>query len=253
MLSKNKIKYIRSLDLKKNRQKYNSFLVEGEKIIAELLQDGNFEVELLCATPTWIETHQSAVALLKEKLIEVKENELKKISKLKTPNHVLAIAKIPDVKALKSSTETELNLYLDGIQDPGNMGTILRIADWFGIPNVFVSEESADLYNPKVVQASMGAFLRVNYQKIGFEKLLQQLPNIVSFGAVLDGANLFEMTLPKHGLLVIGNEGKGIRASVLEQITHKISIPAAKNGSGAESLNAAVATGIIVSLFKQNS
>lgn len=251
MLSKNKIKYIQSLRLKKFRQKYNSFLLEGDKMVKELLLDKDYSIEMLVATPSWIIDNIAAKDFEREQIIEVSEKELKQISNLSTPNQVLAVVKMPNIAINETLLQKDLSLYLDGIQDPGNMGTILRIADWFGIVQVFCSLQSADLYNPKVMQATMGAFLRVNVQRYEFDDLLKKVPNIPVYGAVLGGKNIFKETLNQNALLVIGNEGQGISKAIMQKLTHKISIPAPANG-GAESLNAGVATGIICSVFRNS-
>lgn len=250
MLSKNKVKYIQSLRLKKNRQKNNVFLAEGEKIVQELLLDGTIKIKQLIATTSWIETHQTSLKLLNETLIEVTESGLKSVSNLNTPNKVLAVVEMPQLKIEQESVRHGLSLYLDGIQDPGNLGTIMRIADWFGIKHVFCSTASADLYNPKVIQATMGAFLRVQYHRISFEDLTQQFPDVPTYSAVLDGENIFKTSLSPKGILIIGNEGKGISNEIVSKSQYKIRIPAASN-HGAESLNAAVATGILCAFFNQ--
>lgn len=251
MFSKNKVKYIQSLRLKKFREKYNTFVVEGDKIIQEILQDGNLEVEYVCATNSWIETNKNAQLLLKDKLLFVSEMEMKKITALSTPGAVLAVIKKPNRDRLKINLDHQMALYLDDIQDPGNLGTILRIADWFGIQQVFCSPKCADLYNSKVLQSTMGAFLRINVSKINFESLKNEFPLLPIYGAVLEGKNIFSLQKPTKGILVIGNESKGINPAIIEHLTHKISIPRGENG-GAESLNAAVATGIICAIFNNN-
>jgi len=248
MFSKNKVKYIQSLRLKKFREKYNTFVVEGDKIVSELLQDGNFEVELVCTLASWIETNSSAQLLLKDKLLVISDKEMKKITALSTPGAVLAVVKKPVEYALETNFNNQIGLFLDAIQDPGNLGTILRIADWFGIQQVFCSPKCADLYNSKVLQSTMGAFLRIKVSKIDFVSLKNKYPNLPIYGAVLEGENIFSIKKPTNGILVIGNESKGIHPSIIEHLTHKISIPRGKNG-GAESLNAAVATGIICAIF----
>jgi len=249
MLSKNNIKYIRSLNLKKFRQKYNNFVVEGDKIAQEMLRLKNIEIENIYALPSWVETNDKLLKLQREKLIPVSETELKKISSLKSPNDVLIVSKMLSDAFDPEDVENEISLYLDGIQDPGNMGTIVRIADWFGIKTVFCSLDCVGLYNSKVLQATMGAFLRVNVIELPFTKLKNEFPKLPVYGTVLSGENIFETTLEKKGIIVIGNEGKGISKEVLNQIDHKITIPSNAD-SGAESLNAAVATGIVCAIFK---
>lgn len=243
-VSKNDIKFVQSLRLKKFRQKYNNFIAEGEKIAAEALLSDRCRIIRIFALPEWL--HENAALLSRihpSVLTEAGENELAKISALSTPNKVLMVLEAPpsgDLPLIQTA------LYLDDVQDPGNLGAILRIADWFAVPQVFCSPGSVDVYNPKVVQASMGAFLRVDSQEVDLETLLRRQPELPVLGAVLDGENLFGAPLPSSGLLVVGNESKGIRPATQLLLSHRISIPRAPGG-GAESLNAAVATGIITS------
>jgi len=248
MLSKNKFKYIQSLRLKKIRQKNSAFIVEGEKMVNELLTHPKFEIELLCATEDWVLANPNAQKFFAKQLITINDKELKSISNLSTPNRVLAVARQPNNSIEANLLEKSLSLYLDSIQDPGNMGTILRIADWFGLPYVICSKTCADLYNPKVIQATMGAFLRVKVVEMDFAVLKSDFPDMTYYGAVLDGQNVFEMELAPKGIIVIGNESKGISNEIIEQLDKKIKIPSGKHG-GAESLNAGVATGIICAAF----
>lgn len=252
MLSKNKLKYIQSLKLKKFRQKYNKFTVEGDKMAKEILQTNPTLIESVLATPSWLKMNESKIRLLVNKTITISDRELKQISNLQTPNQVLIIADQIDYQFSIDQLATELSLYLDEIQDPGNLGTILRIADWFGIPNVILSKACAELYNPKVIQSTMGAFLRVNCFQLDLDTILAKLNTIPVYGTVLDGDDVFKSQLTQHGIIVVGNESKGISTRIQEQLTHRIAIPAGKN-AGAESLNAAVATGIICALFKNIS
>jgi TrmH family RNA methyltransferase len=248
-LSKNKIKYIKSLHLKKFRQKYNNFIAEGDKIAREIIRQQDVAIEAVYATPTWIDTNDSALEAIRDKVFKISVTDLQRISTLKTANEVLVIAQQLDSKFEVVALKSQLSLYLDGIQDPGNLGTILRIADWFGISHVFCSEDTADLYNPKVIQATMGAFLRVKYIPHSLESLAA-IPELNIMGTTLDGENAFEMKLPKQGVIVIGNEGQGIRAASKPYLDQTLRIPAFSE-HGAESLNAAVATGIICALFRK--
>ena len=250
MLSKAKIKYLQSLQQKKYRLKEKVFLVEGEKIIDEVLRQKLFNVHSIYATETWINQNTSLLTSHEACLTVTPLNGLKKISSLKTPNSVIAVLEMPNYTSLVDKIQTSLNLVLENIQDPGNMGTIIRIADWFGIPHIFCSKGCVDVYNPKVIQASMGGFLRIQVHYVDLEALFQEHPKLPVYGAVLGGKNAFKQNLNKPSFLLIGNEGKGLTDSIQKQITHKITIP--KMG-GAESLNAGVATGILCALFSSTS
>lgn len=231
---------------KKFRQKYNNFLVEGDKSARELLDLSSAEVEFIFALADWAEKNAALVRKYGEKLLIVTAIELKKISQLKTPNQVLVVARQLDDAWSEEKVKQGISLYLDGIQDPGNMGTILRIADWFGIEYVFCSKECADIYNPKVIQSTMGAFMRVKSPQIALSSLKEQFPDLPILGALMEGESIYSLEKMSAGILVIGNEGRGISEEAQTLLTHKITIPAPV-GSGAESLNAGVATGIIVS------
>jgi len=247
MLSKAKIKYIRSLHRKKFRQRYDKFIAEGTKIVDEILQHPNMEVEMIVATNNWFNTS----TFLNENIlkIEATTKELAEISTLTTPNEVLLVASpLSSNLSLTNSIKEDVSLFLDGIQDPGNLGTIMRIADWFGIHQIFLGEGTVDLYNPKVVQASMGAFLRVKCFPISGEQLFDMFPDTRIMGADMQGENIFNLSQEdKKGIIVIGNEGNGISALMKEKIKHWITIP---SQGGAESLNAAVACGIICGVMK---
>jgi TrmH family RNA methyltransferase len=246
MLSNSRLKYIKSLSIKKFRLKHKSFICEGDKIVKELLQNQSFDIELLCALPEWIELNQPLLNLPADQLVQMSERDLKKISNLKTPNQVVAVVKMPHFE-IEASVASSLCLFLDDIRDPGNMGTILRIADWFGLPYVFASTNSVDFFNPKVVQSSMGAFLRVQPIQCELSEIVGRFPAKKIYGADMKGHNVFTHALDKKGLIVIGNEGKGISDVNSPMVQEWISIP---SGGGAESLNAAVATGIICACFK---
>jgi len=248
MISKNKIKYLRSLKLKKFRQKYNNFTVEGEKIALEILQSQNVEIETVIATEDWKNKHFNQ-SLRNQSEIEIAaEKDFKQFSNFSTPSPVFVVANQLSTTWDDEVIKNNFSLYLDGIQDPGNFGTILRIADWFGIPYVFCSEKCADLYNHKTIQSSMGAFLRVKVIYLPFEEVFEKCDGMPFYGTVLEGRNIFEEDNYKKGVIVIGNEGKGISPEILEKITHQILIPKGENG-GAESLNAAVATGIVCAIL----
>lgn len=244
MLTRNTLKYLQSLKQKKFRQMYNNFVVEGEKMATEIIQHQGLTLEGIFALAPWITANRSILRNIDTIVQEVSPKDLARISSLKTPNQVLVVCKVPTYELDLATINTSLTLFLDNLQNPGNMGSILRIADWFGLPYVFCSKNTVEAFNPKVIQASMGAFLRVKIISIEFSELKERVPRLPTFAAVLQGADIFKADLPKNGLLVIGNEGAGVSADITEQATHLIRIPKGKQG-GAESLNAAVAAGIL--------
>lgn len=249
MLSHNQTKFLTALQVKKYRYEYRKFTVEGEKMVAELLSQRRIGIAGIYGLQDWAAANSALLQPFQSIFYEISEPELEKISGLKTPNKVLAVADMPQ-DAPPLIPADGLSFYLDGLQDPGNMGTILRIADWFGVQHVFCAPDSVDVYSPKVVQASMGAFLRLQLCETPFDILLEKTPGVAVLGAVLDGANVFHSKLPAGGaLLIIGNEGKGIRPSLEQHLTHRLTIPRHPKG-GAESLNASVATGILTALLQ---
>lgn len=252
MLSKNKIKYITALQKKKFRSELQCFLVEGDKIVRELAAFPQWEVECILALPEWLKQHQDLFAGRKIEFIPITPEELHKISALQTPNQVLAIVKMLPEFVWQRDFSADLALYLDGIQDPGNLGTILRIADWFGILQVFLSPDCVEVYNPKVIQATMGSFLRIKTAIVELPELSAKVPGLTTYGALLSGENVFQIQIQHPALLIIGNEGKGIREEYISLIDRAISIPRHADG-GAESLNAAVATGIICGAMRNMS
>ena len=247
MLSQNQRKFIRSLDQKKIRQENRLFVVEGDKMVRELLQQDRVKVQSVYALKDWAEAHRNLLDSGKSLFYEISESELNGISNLQTPNRALALAAFPPQEDIKSLLDRHC-FYLDGIQDPGNLGSILRIADWFGMPAVFCSPNTVDVFNSKVVQASMGAIFRVFSAEIELSGLLDMAPDIQATGAVLNGENLFNADLPSSGLIVIGSEGKGISEKNENLLTRRVSVPRHPDG-GAESLNAAIAAGILASWF----
>lgn len=240
MISKSQIKYIQSLDQKKYRDKEGVFLAEGPKLVKEIIMSKNAEVKYLYALNEWI--GQNAGLLSQIDFTEVKEPELERISLLKTPNQVLAVFKKFESK--EPVPGGKITLILDSIQDPGNLGTIIRIADWFGISQIICSHECADAYNPKVVQATMGSIARVGVFYTDLPGWLKKQRGIRIYAALLDGKDVTGMNPIKEGLIIFGNESRGIEEGLMEFVNEKITIP--KKGN-AESLNAAVAAGIILS------
>lgn len=239
-LSKNKIKWIRSLHLKKHRDELGLYIVEGEKMVNEALKFSLDSIE------TIIHTLELDISDFKGESYQISHKELEQISTLKTPNKAFAILRqkidSPSINAEK------LIIALDGIQDPGNLGTILRIADWYGISDIVCSKNTVDWYNPKVVQASMGAIFRVQIHYIDLFDWLNTC-SLKIYGALLEGKNIYTDKHLENGVLLMGNEGNGISSDLLPLITHPISIP---RFGEAESLNVSVATAILVSEFKRS-
>jgi len=240
MITKNQVKYIQSLGQKKSRDIENRFIAEGPKLVNELLKAENCSIVQLFALKGWIDENPGAGK--HTEVVEISDAELEKISQLTTPNQVLAVVEKIQWKD-DLQIKGNISLALDSIQDPGNMGTIIRLADWFGIRNIFCTTDCADVYSPKVVQASMGSISRA---RVEYTDILSLIKNneVRTYAAVLDGGDITKMEKINEGIIVIGNESKGINAEMLKLANVQITIP----GKGkAESLNAAVATGIILS------
>ena len=239
MISKNKIKLIHSLETKKGREKVGLFVAEGPKVVNDLLHEGFVADEILDDI-----------------------EDIKKVSFLQHPQPLLGVFKLPEV-TLKSPNDylslfnkvvdNHLVLALDGVQDPGNLGTIIRIADWFGIENIFCSHETADCWNPKVVQATMGSIARVKLHYLNLNDLRDQLPaDYPIYATLLDGYNIYEQELSHHGMIVMGNEGKGISPQLRTKINRKLLIPNyPPERETAESLNVAIATSIVCAEFRR--
>jgi RNA methyltransferase, TrmH family len=247
MLSKAQVKYIQSLSHKKFREQEKAFIAEGPKIIVEILTENPMAVQHIYALGGWLNENKNLLKKLNTQTVtEINDIDLEKISQLNTPNQVLAVinqfapSSIIDCKK-------ELVIALCGIQDPGNLGTIIRIADWFGIKNIICSDDSADVYNPKVVQSTMGSIARVNVLYADLIVFFKQNKEAKIFAAALKGLPVQQLKGAANGILLIGNESKGISDELLHMANKKITIP--KMGK-AESLNAAVATGIILSHLK---
>ncbi|MCB0637063.1 MAG: RNA methyltransferase [Lewinella sp.] len=234
---------------KKFRQKYNKFIAEGDKIIREMLAQDRYPIRELYALPAWLAAHEREVANRPFDPQVINEKELAQISQLRTPNQVLVIADIPPAPAIDYARGW--GLFLDGIQDPGNLGTILRIADWFAMDYVVAGPGTVELFNSKVIQATMGAFLRVPLIEATLDDILAEEPGLPVLATAMEGESVFTTSLPDHGLLLIGNEGQGLQPAYLTRATQTISIPRAQGG-GAESLNAGVATGILCAQLRFN-
>ncbi|MFV0553094.1 MAG: TrmH family RNA methyltransferase [Mangrovibacterium sp.] len=250
MISKNKIKHIQSLHRKKGRDQEGVFLVEGDKLVKEALQS-SFAVRSVCARLDFIMENKLDFSGEPE-LIEVDDAEMKKISTLQSPQRALAVVEMPE--AALSEVGEGLSLALDGIQDPGNLGTIIRTADWFGVKNIYCSLDTADCFNPKVIQATMGAIFRVNMHYVDLPRLLARASaaGTTSYGTFMEGDNIYSIKLAKSSLLVMGNEGNGIRLETEKQLAKRITIPSYAHG-GSESLNVGIATAVCLAEFRRCS
>lgn len=247
MISKNKIKFIRSLEQKKFRKENGVFLAEGNKLVSDL--SDFFKCKILVATQQWLDSNRNIIA---DEKIYVEKDELSRVSLLKTPQDVLAVFEIPSYTLSMDCPRNELCLALDDVQDPGNLGTIIRIADWFGIKNIYCSHGTADAFSPKTVQATMGALARVKLHYCNIKELISSLNDVPVFGTFLDGDSIYNNTLSSNGLIVMGNEGNGISKEVAELINRRILIPNYPQGNETtDSLNVAVATAIVCSEFRR--
>ncbi len=248
MISANRIKQIKALSQKKHRRESGLFIVEGDKAVSELLQQSDWEISHIYALQAWLDENILPPNTLFDK---VSEKELSRISGLTKPNRVLAVVKTPERDITELKTGGKLILLLDNIRDPGNLGTIIRTADWFGIENIICSENTAELYNPKVIQSAMGSFLRVKLYYTSPEVYLSSLSEeLPVMGALLNGDNIYKKKFPDEGIVIIGNESRGISANLINYITHRIYIPKHRDINKKilpESLNASVAAGIILS------
>ena len=238
-LSKNQLKLITSLGQKKYRVKHNLFIAEGTKVVNEFL-NSTFQLEALFCVDNYEYKKSDNVFL-------ISITELKKISNLSTPNNVLAIFKIPNVKSFENEG---LVLVLDELNDPGNLGTIIRLSDWFGVNEIVCSNNTVDCYNAKVIQASMGSLTRVNITYTDLELYLKNTEK-PKFASLMNGKNVYKTKLPKDAILVMGNEANGISESVLKLMDNSVSIPRFGNLKQTESLNVATATAILLSEFKR--
>ena len=267
-ITKNQIKFIRQLEQKKFRRREGLFVAEGTKVVGDLLT--HYRPHSIFATPEWLAGHQSSCQSSAPLIQEVTPDELRRISFLQHPQQVLALFPLPSSSSLTISSSSQpsdispssfllppsskksLLLSLDGIQDPGNLGTIIRIADWFGIDHIICSEDTVDAWNPKVVQATMGSIARVN---IIYTNLIQFIDTLSEgfpiYGTLLDGENIYTQTLTPHGLIIMGNEGNGISPEIRSRVNHRLLIPSYRTDDTAESLNVAIATAITCAEFRR--
>lgn len=252
MISKAKIKYIHSLEQKKNRKAEGMFVAEGHKVVGDLM--AVMSPTLIVATDEWLKQNSSHPSLAKTEIIDVTPDELRKVSFLQHPQQVLALFKTPTPITHHTSLDSSpsgrsggaLTLALDGVQDPGNLGTIIRIADWFGIEDIICSTDTADVWNPKVVQATMGSIARVNVTYCDLAEWIDTLPSDTPiYGTLLDGDDINTANIENRGVIIMGNEGNGISDKIKQRVTHRLLIPNYPAGRAtADSLNVAIATAI---------
>jgi len=248
MLSKSRIKLIRSLRLKKFRDDLKLFTAEGVKLVSDLLP--GFECELLFVTPKCLD---KVASFRSKEVMVVTEEAIASISHQNTPQGIVGVFRMKE-SVLPASIAGELSLALDDIQDPGNLGTIIRIADWFGIRHIFCSTHSVDIYNPKVVQSCMGALARVQVHYVDLPAFLASHPGVPVYGTMLKGENIYESVLTNNGIIVMGNEGNGISPEIAKQVTGSILIPCFPGDvPTSESLNVAVATAVVCAEFRRRS
>ncbi len=248
MISKNRIKLIKGLENKKTRREDNSFVAEGPKSVGDLLM--TMKPKIIIATAEWLKSNHPSAG----EIIEVSEEELRKVSFLMHPQEVMGVFEIPHYKPDTSIIGNRICLALDGVQDPGNVGTIIRIADWFGITDIFCSHDTADVWNPKTVQATMGSIARVKIYYTDLKQMIDSLPvGIPVYGTMLDGENIYQSDLSQNGLIIMGNEGNGISAEIAAMVNKKLLIPSFPPGRiTADSLNVAIATAITCAEFRKN-
>ena len=259
MISKNMIKQVRALEMKKNRKRERLFVAEGPKVVGDML--GHYALHALLATHEWHSTHPAASGSLGTTRwtahnwgsLTVSDDELGRVSFLQHPQQVLAVFGLPDEGQLAEVNPlSSLCLALDGVQDPGNLGTIIRVADWFGIGHILCSPDTADAYNPKVVQATMGSLSKVGVHYLDLEQYLSSLPPSANvYGTLLDGTDIYSSDLSPQGIIVMGNEGNGISAAIRQRVNKRLLIPDFNARKSAESLNVAIATAIVCSEFRR--
>jgi RNA methyltransferase, TrmH family len=249
MLTKKIVKYIQSLSHKKFRDDEGAFIAEGPKVVSEFISVNRFPCQIICAEEAWLFENQILLKNIpSENIFEVDESWLQRISLLKTPNKVLAVFQKNKITE-EPVFQNKISLMLDDIQDPGNFGTIIRNADWFGIEHIICSENCVDCYNPKVIQSTMGSLSRVNIIYTDIKDFIKKNSKISLFATALSGTSIYEIEKVKEGFILIGNESKGVHEDILQLATTHITIP---RFGYAESLNAAVASGIILAEIKRN-
>lgn len=253
MLSNSRIKLITSLQKKKYRIKEQLFVVEGDKLVREFLVSG-YEVATLVAKPEWLASLATKEKAGAGEIVAVSYDELKRVSTLTSPHNALALVRLPVTAFVASSLPGKLGLALDSVQDPGNMGTIIRVAAWFNIPDIYCSDSSVDAFNPKVIQATMGAIMHVRVHYLSLPDLFREAAamNVPLFGTSLEGENIYEADLPDEGIILLGNESRGVSDELASFVDRKLMIPYfGKRGEGIDSLNVGMAAAITCSEFRR--
>lgn len=244
-MTKAEIQFVRSLSDKRTRDEHGVFIAEGDKLIGEILSS-HLKIHKIYALAGHLEPHAEIVS----------EKEMERISQLKSASSSLAIVEQPRHTTPHTAPSDALTLALDGVQNPGNLGTIIRLADWFGISDIFCSTDCADCYNPKVIQATMGAILRVRVHYLPLAQFLNRTKErgVAIYGTMLDGENIYSAELKSEGVIVMGNEGKGVSKECQRSFTHSLLIPSfPPERQGSESLNVAMATGIVCAEFRRRN
>ncbi len=253
MLSRNKIKYLASLKMKKFRVLHRQFVVEGDKIVKDSILKSKVIPEILVASSTWLNEHKSISSLSGVEILEADHKDLARITSLETPPPVMAVFSMPNEEAGDTNTESSLSIALDTIQDPGNLGTIVRIADWFGINQIFCSPGCADIHNPKTIQASMGALFNVQVSYTDLKDLLEKHHQTKEFpilGTFMQGASVKEIGKIEKGIILFGNESRGISAELVPCISTRITIPSGNNSPAhVESLNVASSVAVVCAMI----
>lgn len=254
MISKNKIKYLHSLEQKKNRDTLGVFVAEGPKVVGDIITSHPSSLRMLVATAAWLQEHTNSIDTSHCETMTVSDEELAKVSFLCHPQQVLGVFEKFVCTPPSVASEDTLILMLDGVQDPGNLGTIVRIADWFGIDHIVCSPDTVDIYNPKVVQATMGSLARVNIFYTQLDGFLNTLPNGTPiYGTLLEGYNMYNADITSGGVIVMGNEGKGISPALRRRVTNALRIPNyPAHRKTADSLNVAIATAIVCAEFRRH-
>ena len=251
MLSRNQIKFIASLQQKKFRKLHGLFVVEGPKLVFELLES-NFKLESLYVVENILDEGTYNFSGTEAEVVAISEKDLQRISGMKSPNEMIAIVRIPKQPEIPGAIFKELVIYLDQLQDPGNFGTILRTADWFGIKNIVCSPDTAEIYNPKIIQASMGSFTRIRAYYEDFEDLIREAPKgLPIYATLLEGKSIYQAKLSTPAIIIVGNESRGISKELLPFVSEKITIPSPQDHTKPESLNAAVAAALVMAEFRR--